>query len=311
MCVAVGANAAIIRTINGGKTWTSVQSSYGSTNPSTPFVSVRCPVASVCSIIAGPNVVLHTTNGGQTWQAQTIALPVPLSRLGHLACPTRGVCFATAPSPSADLWYGHPAALFTISHAKKTWRRLAIPSSLPCPGDCQANHPTVGLPLQWISCQTAQNCVAGGITFVGAGHNGYAAAVIRTSNGGATWRLVNQGFIPNIATCPTTSICTGIFYEPRSPTHGPFLQRSIDGGKTWSPWGPTPTLRVLTAIACSGKTFCGLAGPHGRVATARGLTLAPETSPTTRNLSAVACPKPGTCYAVGAVGTILARNAQP
>jgi photosystem II stability/assembly factor-like uncharacterized protein len=300
-CVAVGAGATIVRTVNGGKTWRSVASAYGNAHPSTSFTSVRCPTPAVCSVLAAPNVVLHTVNGGRTWRARAITLSSDFSGLGHLACPTRAVCFVTAsPAGNPETWFTHSAAIFKTSDGNRSWRRLSIPPSVPCEGDCQ----TVGFDLQWISCQNAQSCRSGGDAFIDS-HSGYAAVVLRTDNGGSTWSLVPRGPLPTTATCPTVSVCTGIFNSPDSPNVGPYLVRTTDGGRTWR---SASVSSVFTAIACSGSTFCGLVGPRGAIAVAAGMRVTLQGSPTTRNLNAVACPRASVCYAVGGAGTILSHR---
>src|SRR5579884_1800733 len=97
-CFAVGAHATIIKTENGGRSWTTVSTPYGNAHPAASFVSVRCPATGVCSVLAAPNVVLRTADDGRTWQAHTFfSLRVlhqgyHLSGLTRLACPTRQVC---------------------------------------------------------------------------------------------------------------------------------------------------------------------------------------------------------------------------
>lgn len=302
-CVAVGANATIVRTTNAGKSWMGVSSPYSAAHPATAFSSVRCPAAGVCSVLAPPDTILRTGDGGKTWRGGTIRLLPRLAGITRLACPTPMVCFATAsPSGSTFTWFTHSAAIFKTSNGNRSWHSLRIPTRVPCRGDC--GKPTVGYDLQWISCQNAQSCRAGGDTFIGS-HEGYASAILRTTNGGSIWQLVHHSFDANIATCPTVSICTGVFYQPLTPNVGPYLVGTTDAGATWT---SKPIRPVLTAIACSGKSFCELVGPHGKLATATSMKITSETSPTTRNLNAVACPRAGACYAVGRHGTIAARK---
>jgi photosystem II stability/assembly factor-like uncharacterized protein len=314
-CVAVGAKATVVRTANGGKTWLRVTTPYGTAHPSAAFASVRCPIRGVCSILAPPNVVIRTTDGGRTWQTHTISLSPQLSGLTKLACPIQLVCFAIAsPSGTPDTWLTRSAAVFRTSDGNRSWRRLSIPSSVPCEGDCgcpsHCGIPNVGFDLQWISCQNGRSCRAGGDQFIGS-HEGYTSAVIRTDNGGTAWVLAHNNFDPSIATCPTVSICTGVYYEPRTPTIGPQLMRTTDAGSTWTrnPALPfKPIMPIETAIACTGSSFCELAGPHGALTMTIGTRLFRQLSPTIHGLAGVACPRMGDCYAVGTVGTILTRK---
>ena len=199
-------------------------------------------------------------------------------------------------------WFNHSGAAFKTSDGNKTWHSSPIPPTVICPGDC--NQRPVGYALQWISCQSAQSCRAGGDTFIGS-HEGYSSAIVRTDNGGTSWTLVSSDIDANIGTCPTTSICTGIYYLPQSPGYGPDLMRSTNGGSTWSRKSIKP---VVTSIACTGKYFCELAGPAGTLAMTINTKVFVQKSPTTQDLNAVACPRMNACFAVGAHGTIVART---
>jgi hypothetical protein len=316
-CLAVGSHATIVKTENRGRSWAAVSTPYGKAHPAASFVSVRCPAIGVCWVLAAPNVVLRTIDAGRTWQAHTFALRVLqdgyyVSGLTRLACPTRQICYATAPPLDyLSTYFARSAVVFKTSDGNRTWQYLGIPLSVPCPGgSCPSQerpglqYEGVGYVLQWISCQSALSCRAGGDTFIGS-HQGFAGAVIRTDNGGRTWTLMHSGLDANVGTCPTTSICTGVFYQPDSPNHDIDLMRSTDGGLSWS---STSISTALTSIACAGPTFCELAGPHGALAMAIARRVFVQRSPTRRDLSAVACPRMDACYAVGAGGTILART---
>lgn len=336
-CFAVGAHATVIKTINGGRTWRAIGGRRTGMDSSTTFVSVRCPAPGVCLLLADPNVVIRTTDGGRSWQAHVIALRQGLARLRKLACPTARVCFATASpvGPSALPFTGSPigrgvggyfqapAAIYKTENGGSSWRRLSVPASVPCPGDCTGSDlqgkrfhlVRVPYDLQWISCGDAMHCRAGGDSFIGS-HQGYAGSVLRTDDGGRRWSLVDAGIDPNIATCPTLSVCTGIFYQPQTPNDSVELMRSTHAGAAWTgttigsfDWASNITTgSVLTAIACTGPTFCELAGPHGTLAMAIGTRLFKQRSPTAADLTAVACPRMGACYAVGAGGTVVARR---
>jgi len=306
-CLAVGNNATAVKTVDGGLTWTAVTIPYGVAHPSVSYVSVRCPAPGVCSILAAPNVILRTGDGGLVWRRHAISLPATISGLGRLACPTRLICFVTAsPAGNPFTWFNHSGAMYKTSDGNKTWQQLPIPPTITCPGDCNARP--VGYQLGWVSCQDAKHCRAGGNVFIGS-HEGYAATTIRTGNGGATWQIANNGQGPPIGTCPTVSVCTGIYYEPYTPNVGPQLMRSVDAGSTWTYW-PTvnPFKPLLTSIACTGSSFCELAGPKGKLAMAIDTKLFVQKTPTSQDLNAVACPRTNACYAVGANGTIVSRQ---
>jgi len=300
-CFAAGTGV-IVKTADGGKTWKVVQNPYSASHPLKTFESVRCPSPGVCSVVVEPNVIMSTTDGGRTWTHHAIKLPASLGNLGPIACPVVATCYVTAVlSGDTETWFNRSPAIYKTSDGGTTWRSLTIPPSVPCPGDC--NNRPVGYPLDWISCQNANQCRAGGDTFIGS-HEGYTSAVIRTDDGGKTWKLVHHSFDPNIGTCPTASICTGIYYLPTSPTYGPNLMRTTNGGAAWS---SKPISPVLESVACTGKDFCELAGLKGKLAMAIDARLFVQKSPTTDTLAAIACPARDACYAVGAGGVIVAR----
>lgn len=297
-CVAVGARATVITTSDGGQTWKRARTAYGATM----FTSVRCPAPGVCSVLDPPDTILRTTNDGKTWAEIRIPLTSKFSGLSKLACPTRQVCLVTA-SPSGDpiTWYTHSAAIFKTSSGGNFWEKERIPTRVSCEGSCGPRS-DIGYDLQWISCQSARSCRAGGDTFIGS-HEGWASGVLRTDNGGGTWGLANSNSAPNTGTCPTTSVCAGVYYQPLTPNIGPDFERSTNSGASWA---TKPMSTVLTAIACTGPSFCALAGPHGKLATAMRMQITAQRSPITRDLSAVACPARNACYAVGAGGTVVA-----
>lgn len=299
-CMVVGASATVITTMDGGRTWKRARTAYGTA----VFTAVRCPAPGVCSVLDPPNTILRTTNNGRTWKEITIPLTSKLSGLWKLACPTRPVCFVTAsPSGNPFGWYTHSAAIFKTSSGGNFWQRERIPPRVTCPGSCGPKS-VIGYDLQWISCQSAQSCRAGGATFIGS-HEGWASGVLRTDNGGTSWGLANSNSPPNVGTCPTTSVCAGMYYQPGTPNIGPDFERSTNSGATWV---IRPMSTVLASIACTGQSICFLAGPHGKLATAVAMQITAQPSPTTSDLSAIACPARTTCYAVGAGGTILAMK---
>jgi photosystem II stability/assembly factor-like uncharacterized protein len=299
-CMAVGARSVVLTTLDGGRTWKRSRTAYGTA----VFTAVRCPAPGVCTILDPPDTILRTTDGGRSWGEITVPLTSQYRGLSKLACPTRLVCYVTA-SPSGDplSWYTHSVAIFKTSTGGNFWQQESIPSRVTCNGSC-GSRGVIGYDLQWISCQSAQHCRAGGNTFIGS-HEGWASGVLRTDNGGANWGLANSNSAPDIATCPTTSVCTGIYYQPTTPNTGPYLERSTNAGAGWV---IKPIPAAFAAISCSGPSFCVLVGPKGTVAAATTTHMSAQPSPTTRDLSAVACPRQNACYAVGANGTIVARK---
>lgn len=297
-CWAAGAKETLIRTVNGGKTWKQVHNPFGVANEN--FSAIKCPAPGTCTVVSPPKSIFSITHGGASWRKVNFALSPNIAGFGPIACPTIHVCYvATEPSPPPSNWFGYSGGMLRTGDGGKSWKNQSIPLIVPCPGDCS----DIGYALQWISCTGASTCRAGGASFIGS-HEGYSAVTIATGNG-KTWAVRSSGFAPTVATCPTTTICTGLYSQPGTPDAGPDLLRSLDAGKTWKSQG---VKHPFAAVACTGGSICSLAGPGGILAQTQGMALFNQKSHTKKNLNGVAMPAKTVVYAVGDGGTILKRT---
>ncbi|HEY6470506.1 MAG TPA: hypothetical protein VI434_12155 [Candidatus Dormibacteraeota bacterium] len=153
-------------------------------------------------------------------------------------------------------------------------------------------------------------CYAGGEHVLGCGHCGFAAAMLvsNASDSGA-WRCVLStttcsAFGPDAADCPAAGVCYGI--DDTNP-FGPDtdVERTVDGGRDWTQIGPNSS-QVLSDLSCANASTCSIVGSGGAIASiTNGTTVHAQVSPTRTDLSAIACPGPEVCFAVGDDGTIV------
>ena len=301
-CIAAGDAGTVLFTTNGGASWKSVKTPFTGTTES--FPSARCGSVGHCVVVAPPDQVMITANSGASWQLETVTTSAKLGPLGRVACPSSQECFVFArPGGRHGDVVDSLRRHVPLSYGGHTWHPVNIPAWVTCPGDCGQKN--VGYALSWVSCVSATTCRAGGNTFIGS-HEGYASAVLATSDSGKVWALVHSDFDPTYAACGTANVCVGTRWQPTTPNYGPDFERTTNGGRAWKTTSTIPT--VLTADACNGPSFCESVGPKGTLVMSISDNRYKQVSPTKNDLFAVSCPKTSICYAVGAKGTILVRK---
>jgi photosystem II stability/assembly factor-like uncharacterized protein len=206
-------------------------------------------------------IYLSTTTGGHSWTARP--LPAGIGAIGELTCVTATDCqgLAAVPGAAQNPGLAVPAygTLVTTHDGGRHWTTAPFPA---------------GDGIQSLSCPTATECVAAGVT----GQDQDTATVLVSHDGGATWR---RGIIhgplaaapsPDV-TCVDASHCQmlGYFMGTKSVTEqlgdgmsetGPLqysvFESSSDGGATWTSSTfprsiPDPNLNALvcpTALTC-------------------------------------------------------------
>ena len=300
VCVAVtfdlavqGVNGTIghgaLVTTDGGATWKGYPIAPSSSiNP----LAISCPTTKVCWIAgAGPEdqpEVAVTPNGGRTWKLATPAAwaNAPFSWWPNsVDCVSVTTCWLAGETANSTQ---NPMVAKT-TNGGLTWTTL---SNLPTvPPD--ANGDTYL--LNGISCSSASSCVAGGGVNGGPG----PAAVISTTDGGATWSMsadpalapVQQVMSLSCLAASGGPVCHAAGFAPQ--VGGPVALTSLDAGATWTVTPPFDTTGWLSSISCADTQHCWAAGAGTTVALAGttdgGSTWSTVTSDTTNQQGQVSC----------------------
>ncbi len=246
-CSRLPCTARLVKTTNGGRTWSAVHAPAVSLVP--PSTTTPLSAVSTVRFASSSDGWLYnpglwaTTNGGRTWQR--IELP---GTVGALAA-SDGVAFASvtpasggtprlyeslvgtgrwslvpgvAPGNSLAVsghsgWAGTPPNLWATTDSGRSWHKL----SFRCPPGRDASGVAAASPAS-----IALVCFS-----PAAGSS--AKAVFVSSNGGRTFREAGQappGGIPRLLAMPP--------YQPQLMTlaasnGASFLDRSVNGGRTW------------------------------------------------------------------------------
>ena len=267
---------------------------------------IDCPTAGTCFAVGENGTIRATTNGGATWVSQDSGTG---QHLFGISCPTASTCFAV----------GENGTIRATTNGGASWSGQSS-------GTTQR--------LRGISCASALTClVIGGVN---------TSTGVRTTTGGSSWTVLP--FLGNTdlhaVSCPDTERCTvvglgqriivfvgeGIYrlytaigptlYDVDCPTsstclavgeNGAVLVTTNGGGSFGSQ--SSGTTQRLGGVGCSGA-ICAAVGQNEtiRITMNGGSSWAGELSPQTENFNDVDCPEPGTCFAVGAAGTILKRE---
>ena len=118
-------------------------------------------------------MLLVRTNLDAKWELEPIDLPLNGSEiLDGLSCPTAQQCFVAGSVSSQGV-------ILRTKDGGRSWKQLTLPIGTP--------------PVLQIACTNASHCLVVGSIGLSAGGapaacHAYAPWVLRTSDGGATWR---------------------------------------------------------------------------------------------------------------------------
>ena len=162
--------------------------------------------------------------------------------------------------------------------------------------------------LSAVDCVGASRCWAVGSTVGGAGApNG--AAVIATTDGGASWKAQVippvAGYLSGIA-CTDDTHCTAVGQSSQSSTGLAVIITTIDGGTVWAPVAVPAGVDDLTAITCRHDGRCmavgtAAAGPVALFSTSSGTSWA-QAGPLPAGLTgptAISCTDDQNCWVTG------------
>jgi photosystem II stability/assembly factor-like uncharacterized protein len=213
MCIAAGTGCpfphckgphtvtAILRTANGGSTWSQAfmrRSSF------LGLTAVACPTTQECFASGSVGTILPSRDGGKSWQAPQ-SVPPDYGSLDAISCANASYCVAVGSGCAYSggcAVTGFTAAIETTTDGGHTWitRNRRIPITIRDSFLCgPVTSCASSASLAGVSCPTSTTCWA-------AGTNG---TILRTSDAGATWtqqpRITDTSF-SGIA-CPTPTTC--------------------------------------------------------------------------------------------------------
>jgi hypothetical protein len=276
-------------TTNGGATWKGHPiSASSSINP----LAISCPTTRICLVAgAGPEdqpEVAKSTNGGATWKLVT---PADWANAAFswwpnsIDCVSATTCWVAGETANSTQ---NPEVARTTDGGKSWTTFSNLPAVPP-----NSNGDTYL--LNGISCSSADSCVAGGGINGGPG----PAAVISTTDGGATWSMSADPALAGVQqvmslSCLAASggpVCHAAGFAPQ--VGGPVALTSLDGGGTWTVTPSFDTTGWLSTISCADSQHCWAAGAGTAVALAGttdgGPTWSTVTSDTTDEDGQVSC----------------------
>jgi photosystem II stability/assembly factor-like uncharacterized protein len=241
----------------------------------TSVVAVSCPSSNDCfagGTTAHGNVVLDTTDGGASWHAESESVAISV-----IDCPSATVCIGA----------GLGDRVLVTSDGGKAWNLHTVSSSLA--------------EVQALACPTTSDCWSTGLAMGSIG-----VVVYHSSNGGASWKLVET---PKL-TVPMSS-SSGISCSNRDDcvVTGYGVLKTRDGGLSWT----SVSLRgfVLDAVTCMSSSDCvALSNVTSAVPSHESSSIYTTTDFGSRwkshlsgqgvtDLDGISCPSPGRCVSVG------------
>jgi photosystem II stability/assembly factor-like uncharacterized protein len=197
----------IVRTADGGATWTTQSS--GTT---LPLLGVFFHSDGSGTSVGYYGTIVRTTDKGVSWTVQAPTARVTLDELDGISCPDVVTCTAVGGFPDRG----------TIVHTADGGATWMLQTS------GTTHH------LRGVSCVDANTCTA----------VGESGTILHTTDGGATWTAQSSGTTDRLngVSCPDTSTCTAVGgrNDPSSPW-GTFatILGTTDGGATWNLQAPS------------------------------------------------------------------------
>lgn len=234
------------------------------------FTAIDCPSASRCIAIVNTSPpkplssLLETSDGGKTWAER--AVPRSVFELQAISCAGGSRCVAIGTAPRTLR-----AVVITTSNGGHSWTKeptpvllngMSNPFGVVCmsPSRCVAvgtgaaltstdggatwtKHTVSGnLPLDYVTCPSAMDCIAEG-NVTSAIPKNTAASLLTSSSGGASW-YVRVAKVPSVTSlngvsCSSVSSCvsvaSGYGRQPKvsAPRRYGVVERSRNGGKSW------------------------------------------------------------------------------
>jgi photosystem II stability/assembly factor-like uncharacterized protein len=252
------ASNTLLRTTDGGTTWTAVASAaqYG-----TAFVSVRYATPMIAVAVGGNGVIVRSIDGGLTWNAVSSGTTQNLRAL-RFASATVGV--AVGENRILRTTDGG-ATWTTISSALDDWQDLAVAgTSFVAIGGVNGIAGRFALSTDSGATFTPGNLGTTngfwGVTFVPGTSTviavGASGAMRRSLDGGATWAAASSGTTNFLRSIAFAGASNGLAVGVGS------ILRTTNGGTNWSAV-PSGTTQSLAAVAWRDANNVIAAGDNG------------------------------------------------
>lgn len=279
VCVAVGENGEVFRTVDGGETWTSPRA--GTT---ARLNGVDCPTGGTCYAVGSGGAIIKTVDGGASWTSQSSGTSEDLNAA---SCADADHCHAV----------GDAGTILATTDGGANWGSQTSGTS---------EH------LHGIDCPTTEICYAVGEKVLVLKTTDGGTTKWATVHGPADFSGTH-----NAVSCPETDTCYVVGSQPERATM-PLVRHSFDGGSNWHAHA-VAGIRSLRDVDCPTASVCVAGGTNGlTVATgtggepARQDVWAHQASGRDEDLLGVSCPDTQTCFAAGSGATdgILLRSVQ-
>lgn len=292
-----GGDGTILRTEDGGATWTPQNSGTSFGLNAVVFRDARNGWA-----VSDGGTIIRSSDGGANWSHQANGGDSSLHALAFsdrvgLAVGRTGTIFRSAdggatwaPQVSGTKAWLNGVAFADARNAWAVGERGTI---------LRSTDGGTTWTAQASNTQARLNAIA-----FGDARNGWAIGerglILRTVDGGENWAPVESG--------TDTWLVSFTFIDPRNGWavgQGGTVLRSTDGGATWAPQTGGPQ-HVLAAVVFSGPRNGWAVSARGTILRTAdgGVTWTPQPSATDATLQAVAFPDSGNGWVVGAGGTI-------
>jgi len=300
---AVGNNGTIMKTVDGGKNWTTQKSNTTATLLCVYFIDQNTGWA------VGSNTIIKTVNGGDTWSVLTTSAATALNTVyffnattgifsgyGQIFRTTDGGKTLTSVAGGTTVNYSNLLSLFFINE-RRGWSAGTNGRVLN----------TIDGGLTWAAQTSNTTNRLNSVVFTDS-INGFvygdSGTRLVTTNGGTTWTAskvmnnhINSTFFINV------NKGWGV---TESNSDSTTIYKTIDGGKTWSPYW-TGSDRALTSVTFVDSLKGWTVGHGGRIlwTTNGGSTWTATSSGMTTPLISVHFLTPLLGWAVGEQGGIV------
>jgi len=232
-----GFNGTVYRTTDAGKNWIPTTAKASTTEALGCIEALDATTAFAGG--GGPDwsgvgaKIYRTVNSGQSWEAvYTPTSPNSFWNWIHFFDSQNGVAQSDPPVPGGNF------LIVKTSDGGKTWTPIANPPD--------ANENEFGIFNGFHFYDNLNG-------WFGTGHppflpGGSAGRVFRTTDGGNTWTAFASGNGETVNAVRFVSPTVGI----RTSDSPPFLTRSVDGGRTWTPVSNLPVSNIRQMIAATG-----------------------------------------------------------